>query len=337
MSEVNRQWLLRQRPVGMVKESDFELHETPIPKPGQGEALVKNLFLAFEPAMRGWMEDRESYLPPVGIGDVMRGMTVGQVVESNFDGLAPGDLVSGFTGWQEWCIGDANVTKLAAGATPEFALSILGATGMTAYFGLLDVGKPKAGETLIVSGAAGATGSVVGQIGKLEGLRVIGVAGGKRKCEWLMEELGFDAVVDYKNENIGERLSALCPDGIDVFFDNTGGEVLDAVLARINLNARIVLCGAISHYNDEKPAPGPVNYFNLTPRRGRMEGFIVLDYLERFEEAAAKLSAWCGEGKIVWKVDVQEGFENAPRTFKRLFSGENFGKQLLRIGTASGV
>ncbi len=158
MSKVNRQWLLRRRPVGMVKESDFELHEAPMPKPGPGEALVKNLFLAFEPAMRGWMEDRESYLPPVGIGDVMRGMTVGQVVESNFDGLAPGDLVSGFTGWQEWCIGDANVTKLAAGATPEFALSILGATGMTAYFGLLDVGKPKPGETLVVSGAAGATG-----------------------------------------------------------------------------------------------------------------------------------------------------------------------------------
>ncbi|MBW2363456.1 MAG: NADP-dependent oxidoreductase [Deltaproteobacteria bacterium] len=333
MSEVNRQWLLRRRPVGMVQESDFELRETPLPKPGPGEVLVKNLFLAFEPAMRGWMEDRPSYLPPVGIGEVMRGVTAGQVVESNLAGLEPGDLVSGFAGWQEWCIGDANVTKLPAGATPEFALSILGVTGMTAYFGLLDVGEPQAGETLVVSGAAGATGSVVGQIGKIEGLRVIGLAGGKRKCAWLTEELGFDGAIDYKHENIGERLSQLCPDGVDVFFDNTGGEVLDEVLARINLNARIVLCGGIARYNEEQPLPGPANYLNLTRQRGRMQGFIVLDYLARFDEAAAKLTAWCGEGKIRWKVDVQEGFENAPRTFKRLFTGENFGKQLLRIAT----
>lgn len=330
-NDVNRQWLLRSRPVGMVKKKNFELHEAPIPRPEPDQVLVRNLYLAFEPAMRGWMEDRPSYLPPVGIGDVMRGMTVGQVVESRHPGFEPGELVSGMMGWQEWAIGDPMLRKLPAGATPEFALSVLGITGITAYFGLLDVGRPRSGETVVVSGAAGATGSVVGQIAKIEGCRVVGVAGGAKKCAWLTDELGFDAAIDYRHEDIGERLDALCPDGVDVFFDNVGGEVLDEVLARIALRARIVLCGAIARYNDKKLPPGPSNYFNLTTQRGRMEGFIVLDYLSRFAEAAEKLTAWCAEGKIVWKVDVQEGFENAPRTFKRLFKGENFGKQLLKL------
>ncbi len=331
MSDTNRQWLLRRRPEGMVRKSDFKLVEVPRPEAGPGEILVRTLYLAFEPAMRGWMQDGPNYMPPVAIGEVMRGATVGRVVESNREGFAAGDLVSSFTGWQEWAVGGENFSKLPQGATPEIALSVLGITGITAYFGLLDVGKPRAGETLVVSGAAGATGSVVGQIGKIEGMRVVGIAGGKKKCRWLTEELGFDGAIDYKRENIGKRLSKLCPDGIDVFFDNTGGEALDAALARINQRARVVLCGAISAYNAKKPAPGPSNYYNLTKTRSRMEGFVVLDYAARYAEAREKLAAWCAEGRIRWKVDVQEGFENAPKTLKRLYTGKNFGKQLLKI------
>ena len=332
MSDVNRQWLLRSRPVGMVQESDFELKESPVPSPGDGQALVRNTHLAFEPAMRGWIEDRPSYMPPVAIGEVMRGMTVGEVVESRCDGLVPGDLVSGMAGWQEFVLGDAMLTKLPAETDPTFALSILGATGMTAYFGLLEVGKPESGETVVVSGAAGATGSVAGQIAKFQGCRVVGIAGGPEKCGWLTAEAGFDAAIDYRNENVGARLSELCPDGIDVFFDNVGGEILDEALARIAQRARVVLCGGISRYNEVDVPPGPSNYFNLTIQRGRMEGFIVMDFIPRFAEAAEKLTAWCAEGKLVWQVDMQEGFENAPKTFLRLFSGANVGKQLLRFG-----
>lgn len=331
MNESNRQWLLRARPVGMVRESDFELKETPVPEPGEGEALVRNTHLAFEPAMRGWIEDRPSYMPPVEIGEVMRGMTVGEVVASNFDGLAPGDLVSGMAGWQEYVLGGAMLTKLPPGTDPTFALSILGATGMTAYFGMLDVGKPQSGETVVVSGAAGATGSIAGQVAKLQGCRVVGIAGGVEKCRWLIAEAGFDAAIDYKSEDVGERLSELCPDGIDVFFDNVGGEILNEALARIAQRARVVLCGAISRYNETELPPGPANYFNLTVQRGRMEGFIVMDFIPRFAEAAGKLTAWCAEGKLVWQVDVREGFENAPKTFLRLFSGANVGKQLLKL------
>ncbi len=330
MSEINRQWLLRARPVGMVKESDFELNEAPVPAPENGQVLARTLMLAFEPAMRGWMEDRASYIPPVGLGEVMRGMVVGQVVESRREGFEPGDLVSGMTGWQEYAVSDG-FTKLAPGVTPELALSVVGITGLTAYFGMLDLGRPSAGETVLVSGAAGATGSVAGQLAKIEGARVVGIAGGSEKCAWLTEEAHFDAAIDYQSEEVGARLDELCPGGIDVYFDNVGGSILDDVLARIAQRARVVLCGGISAYNLEDPAPGPRNYFNLVIQRGRMEGFIVLDYLPRFAEAAEKLLAWVAEGKIAWKVDVQEGFENAPKTFFRLFEGSNLGKQLLKI------
>jgi NADPH-dependent curcumin reductase CurA len=335
MSDVNRRWLLRARPVGQVRPSDFELSEAPVPRPAEGQVLVRNLYLAFEPAMRGWMEDRPSYIPPVGLGEVMRGMTVGQVVESRRAGLERGDLVSGMLGWQEWALADSGVQKLPPGVDPTLALSVLGVTGITAYFGLLDVGRPKAGETVVVSGAAGATGSVAGQIARLEGCRVIGIAGGAAKCAWLTGEAGFDAAIDYKAEDVGRRLSALCPRGIDVYFDNVGGPILDEVLARIAQRARIVLCGAISRYNEEKLPPGPSNYFNLVIQRGRMEGFIVIDYLPRWGEAIGKLLGWVAEGKIAWQVDVQRGFENAPRTFQRLFTGANLGKQLLHISDAT--
>jgi hypothetical protein len=332
-SLVNRQWLLAARPHGMVKTSDFSLREAPVTPPGDGEMLVRNLYLAFEPAMRGWMEDRPGYIPPVAIGEVMRGMTVGQVIESKLPGFEVGAFVSGMLGWQEYAtVGrGAMVSKVPPGATLTQPLSVLGVTGLTAYFGLLDLGKPQAGETVVVSGAAGATGSVAGQIAKIHGCRVVGIAGGAEKCRWLVERARFDAAIDYRSEDVGERLRALCPQGIDVFFDNVGGATLDAVLEQIRLRARIVLCGAISGYNAEQRPPGPRNYVNLIMQRGRMEGFIVMDYFPRAAEAVKQLAAWVREGRLVTQEDVQKGFENAPRVFLRLFQGDNVGKQLLEI------
>jgi len=335
MSDTNRRWLLRSRPVGMVKESDFELSEGEIPKPAANEVLVRNLYLAFEPAMRGWMEERPAYMPPIALGEVMRGMTVSRVLESRREGFRPGDLVSCMGGWQEYALADERLSKLLPGVEPALALSVVGITGLTAYFGMLEVGRPRAGETVVVSGAAGATGSVAGQIARLEGCRVIGIAGGPEKCRWLTSEARFDAAIDYKSEDVPERLAALCPDGIHVYFDNVGGPILDDVLRRIARGARIVLSGAISGYNLETPPPGPRNYLALLLRSARMEGFMVFNYASRFEEAQRKLADRVAEGEIAWCVDVQEGFENAPRTFLRLFRGDNLGKQLLLLQPVS--
>jgi NADPH-dependent curcumin reductase CurA len=331
MAETNRQWILRTRPVGMVKESDFELRTAPVPEPGDAQVLVRNRWLSFEPAMRGWMEDRPNYIPPVGIGEVMRGVAVGEVVESRLAGCELGDLVTGMTGWQEWALAGPGLRVLRAGADPTQELSVLGITGITAYFGLLDVGQPKEGDVVVVSGAAGATGSVVGQIARISGCRVIGIAGGPEKCGWLTGEARFDAAIDYKNEDVGARLSELCPDGIDVFFDNVGGPVLDEVLARIARGARIVVCGAITRYSREELPPGPRHYINIMIQRARMQGFVVLDYASRFAEASEALSKWVEDGRLAWKVDVQRGFENAPATLRRLYTGANFGKQLLEL------
>ncbi len=331
MSETNRQWLLRSRPKGMLKESDFELHETQVPTPAEGQLLVRNRWLAFEPAMRGWIDDKPSYMPPVPIGDVMRGMAVGEVIESKLEGYASGDLVTGMTGWQEWAIGDGGLRKLPAGTDPRFALSVLGITGITAYFGLLEIGKPKRGDTVVVSGAAGATGSVVGQIAKRLGCRVVGIAGGREKCAWLTDKAHFDAAIDYKSDDVGARLDALCPDGIDVSFDPVGGPILDEVLARIARDARLVICGAISAYNAEQVPPGPRNYYRIVAQRARMEGFIVIDFLSRAGEAIQNLTDWVADGSIAWEADVQRGFENAPATLLRLYAGANFGKQLLEL------
>jgi NADPH-dependent curcumin reductase CurA len=330
---VNRQWLLAARPKGMVKTSDFVLREVPVTPTGDGEVLVRNLYLAFEPAMRGWMEDRAGYIPPVPLGDVMRGMSVGQVVESNHPEYEAGQFVSGMLGWQEYATAGrgAMVSPLPQGATLTQPLSVLGITGITAYFGLLDLGKPQPGETVVVSGAAGATGSVAGQIAKLKGCRVVGIAGGAQKCRRLVEHGHFDAAIDYRSEDIAKRLRALCPDGVDVFFDNVGGAALDAALEQIRLRARIVLCGAISGYNAEERPPGPRNYVNLVTQRGLMQGFIVIDYLPRAAEAIKDLAGWVRDGRIVYQEDVQQGFENAPRTFLRLFQSENVGKQLLKL------
>ncbi len=331
MSETNRQWIMTSRPAGMVAESNFELRSQAVPEPGEGQVLVRNQWLAFEPAMRGWMEDRPNYIPPVAIGEVMRGMTVGEVVKSRREGFEPGDLVSGMTGWQEWAVADSGVRKLPPGTDPKLALSVLGLTGATAYFGLLEIGQPVEGDVVVVSGAAGATGSVVGQIAKLKGCRVVGIAGGAEKCSWLTDKAHFDAAIDYKSEDVGARLSELCPDGVDVFFDNVGGRVLDDVLARIARGARIVVCGAISQYNLEETGTGPRNYYRIVAQRGRMQGFVVIDFLPRQAEAVADLSKWVAEGKIAWEVDIQHGFENAPKTLLRLYSGANFGKQLLAL------
>ena len=337
MTDTNRQWLLKERPSGMVGPEHFEKVEGPVPTPNldAGEVLVKTLTLGFDPAMRGWIRDERSYLPPVALGEPMRASGVGQVIKSQNPDLPEGTLVQGLLNWQDYSIGDpaglVPPRPLPEGISPNMALSVFGTTSLTAYFGLLDVGQPKAGETVLVSGAAGATGSVVAQIAKLKGCRVIGIAGGEDKCRWLMESCGLDGVIDYKRENLGERLKVLCPNDVDVFFDNVGGDTLEAVIDRMADFGRIVLCGAISQYNAESPAPGPSNLMVLVARRIRMEGFIVLDYLNRAEEAFTELGAWIMEGKIAWREDEQEGFDNIPATLQRLYDGRNQGKQLLKL------
>jgi NADPH-dependent curcumin reductase CurA len=337
MADVNRQWLLKERPTGMVGEEHFDLVESPMPEPNlaAGEVLLKTLMLGFDPAMRGWLVDEPSYLPPVAIGEPMRASGVGQVVASQNPDLPVGALVQGLTNWQEYSIGDPAgmlpPMPLPEGTPPNLALSVFGTTSLTAYFGLLDVGQPKEGDTVLVSGAAGATGSVVAQIARLKGCHVIGIAGGQEKCNWLVESCKVDAVIDYKHDNISERLRELAPKGIDVFFDNVGGDTLEAAIGHMADFGRIALCGGISVYNDEHPRPGPNNLMLLVGRRVRMEGFIVLDFLGRAQEAIDDLTQWVMAGEIVWREDIQEGFENIPATLQRLFDGRNVGKQLLQL------
>tara|TARA_B110000503_G_scaffold271_1_gene398 strand:- start:120 stop:1094 length:975 start_codon:yes stop_codon:yes gene_type:complete len=320
----------------MIGPQNFEYAESPIPTLSAGEVLVKNLFLSFDPTQRNWMVDRPGYLPPVGMGETMRAGSVGQVVDSQHDDFAVGELVQTTGGWQDYAVvapgqGPMGLTKLPAGVSPEMMLSILGITGLTAYFGLLDIGLPKAGETVLVSGAAGATGSIVGQIAKLKGCRVVGIAGGPEKCRWLKEQAGFDAVIDYKNADVNAQIALHCPEKWDVFFDNVGGDILEAALNHLNLHSRIVMCGGISGYNATDPVPGPANLMNLITNRGRMQGFIILDYLPRAMEAIHELMAWVAAGDIIYQVDLKEGFENIPSTLQRLYTGQNVGKQLLKI------
>jgi NADPH-dependent curcumin reductase CurA len=321
-----------KRPVGMVGAANFELREVDAPEPGRGEILVEILYLSFDPAMRGWMEDRPSYIPPVGLGEVMRCAASGRWSSRATSAFPVGSFVSGLFGWQEYALAGRGALRRSSGNAAHVADRVLGITGLTAYFGMLDIGKPQPGETVVVSGAAGATGSVAAQIARIRGARAIGIAGGAEKCAWLLEQARLDAAIDYKSEDVGARLSALCPNGIDVFFDNVGGQILDEVLARIALRARIVLCGGISGYNEKEPPPGPRNLMNVVRQRGRMEGLIVLDYAPRFAEGAAQLAAWVAAGEISHREDVQHGIENAPRAFVRLFSGANLGKQLLQVG-----
>jgi NADPH-dependent curcumin reductase CurA len=335
----NRQWILNARPAGKMTGEEFLWNEAPIPRPSDGQVLIRTLWLSVDPAQRNWMA-RDSYKPAVRLGDVMQSFAVGQVIESRHPDFTPGDLVRGDFSWQDYVVTDGKVFggmhKVAPGTPPNLALSLLGLNGLTSYFGMIEIGKIKAGETVVVSGAAGATGSIAGQIAKIKGCSVIGTAGGKDKCAWLVNEAHFDAAIDYKSEDLGARLSELCPNGIDVFFDNVGGEVLNEVLARINLNARIVLCGSISKSDAATPQPGPANYSNLVARRARMQGFTGLDYPTRVPEAVEALASWQRDGSLVHKEDVAYGLENAPKALLRLFAGENFGKQLVKVADAAG-
>ncbi len=333
----NRRWLLAARPQGIIKESDFKWTEAPVAPLKDGQVLMRNLAFSFDPTQRGWMS-MDTYIPAIPLGQPMRAGAVGQIVESKRNGFAKGDLVQGLLGWEDYTTSEAEGTfgiqKLAPGTDPLMALSLLGTTGLTAYFGTISVGQVKAGDTFVVSGAAGATGSVAGMIAKVKGCRVIGIAGGRAKCDWLTGEAGFDGAIDYKNEDVGAALSKLCPKGIDVYFDNVGGEILDLALARISNGARVVLCGAISQYNEAQgvAARPPRNYFNLIFHGARMEGFLVFHFARQYPQAIAELAKWHSEGKVKNKLDLQLGLENAPKTIIRLFTGANFGKQLLKIG-----
>ncbi len=329
----NKQLLLRKRPIGLPDADTWELVHTAIPALQDGEMLIKVHYISLDPAMRGWLNEVKSYLPPVGLGEVMRAGGVGEVLESKNDLFQAGDFVQGSTGVQTHLVSAPNGWyKIDPRLAPlPLYLSALGMTGMTAYFGLLDIGQPKAGETVVVSAAAGAVGSIVGQIAKIKGCRVIGIAGGAEKCQQLVDKWGFDGAIDYKNEEVKTRLKALCPDGIDVYFDNVGGDILDMVLTRIRRNARIVICGAISQYNNTSAAKGPSNYLSLLVNRARMEGFVVFDYAARYREAALEMGQWILEGKLQSTEHIEAGIEQFYPAFLKLFKGENRGKLMLKV------
>ena len=332
--ELNHQIRLAARPIGLPKRSDWQFTEKPVPEPRRdGEVLAKVLYLSLDPAMRGWMNESKSYIAPVGIGEVMRAGGVGRVVASKHSGFAVGDYVSGLVGVQEYAALDgAQLIKIDPKVAPlPTFLNTLGMPGMTAYFGLLDVGQPKPGETVVVSGAAGAVSATVGQIAKIKGCRAVGIAGGTAKCRYLVDELGFDAAVDYKAGDTRKNLRTHCPNGVDVYFDNVGGDILDLVLAVLRRHARVVICGAISQYNNTTPVKGPSNYLSLLVNRARMEGMVVFDYVDRFPQAARDIAAWIAAGKLKSREDIVEGLETFPETLLKLFSGENFGKLILKV------
>ncbi|WP_100641203.1 NADP-dependent oxidoreductase [Alteromonas facilis] len=329
----NRQFLLASRPIGEPNESNWTLSTSETPALGDNQILVRIDYISLDPAMRGWMNDGKSYIEPVQIGAVMRAGTVGEVLESTDPNFAAGDFVYGHFGVQEYAVVDTKgVHKVDPRLAPlERYLGVLGMPGMTAYFGILDTGNPQPGETVVVSGAAGAVGTVVGQIAKIKGCRVIGIAGGQDKCDYLINELGFDGAIDYKHEDVKQGLKRECPKGVDVYFDNVGGDILDDVLTRINFKARIVICGAISQYNNTTPVKGPSNYLSLLVNRARMEGIVVFDNAKHYGKAAAEMAGWIAEGKLKAKEHVVEGFEKFPQTLMMLFKGENFGKLVLKV------
>lgn len=330
----NRQIVLAARPEGLPKPSDFRLVETPVPELAEGQFLLKTNYLSVDPYMRGRISEAKSYAEPVAIGEVMVGGTVGTVVKSQHPGYRPGEVVVGYWGWQEYAVSDGQgIVRFDTSLAPmSTALGVLGMPGMTAYFGLLEIGKPKAGDTVFVSGAAGAVGSLVGQIAKIKGAsKVVGIAGTKEKCAWIVDELGFDAAVDYRDERVSARLRAECPEGIDVYFDNVGGPILDTCLAQLAMRGRVVLCGAISLYNAESLPPGPANYLNLLMKRGRMEGFIILDYVDRFPEAQAEMFGWVAEGKVRSAEHFVDGLEHCTEALNLLFTGGNTGKVIVRL------
>jgi NADPH-dependent curcumin reductase len=333
----NQQIRLAARPVGMVKPSDWNFTAEPVRDLADGEILVKVLYLSLDPAMRGWMNDAKSYIRPVAIGEVMRAGGIGKVVASKSPKFAVGDVVSGGTGVQQYWIGAADDKTAAfykvdpkAAPLPKY-LNALGMPGMTAYFGLLDIGQPKAGETVAVSGAAGAVGQTVGQVAKQKGCRVVGIAGGKEKCDFVINDLGFDACIDYKGGSVREGLKQHCPKGVDIYFDNVGGDILDDVLTRINMKARIIICGAISQYNNTTPVKGPANYLSLLVNRARMEGMVVFDYADRYHLAAKDIATWMKEGSFKTREDIVNGLDKFPEALNMLFEGKNFGKLVLKV------
>jgi NADPH-dependent curcumin reductase CurA len=333
---VNRQYLLKERPRGRPVPACYEWREGPAGAPADGELLVRNLYLSLDPAIRGWMDDAPSYMPPIPVGSVMRGTTIARVVESRCDGFRAGDIVQGLNGWEDYSItpgaGFTAKVPLELHRPLTNFLSVLGPTGLTAYFGLLEVGRPRRGETVLVSGAAGAVGCIAGQIAAILGCRVAGIAGGAEKCRWITEQLGFDAAIDYKREtDLRAAIHAACPGGVDVYFDNVGGPLLECVLANINEHARLLMCGAISGYNAVEPPPGPRNLWQLIVKSARLEGFLIKSYLGRWAEGRAQMAAWLDAGLIKHREHVDRGLENAPQSFLRLFDGNHDGKLIVDI------
>jgi len=328
--------MLAARPSGFPKESDFQLVESPVPTPGPGEFLIRTIFLSVDPYMRGRMNDRPSYAPPVGLGQTMVGNIVGQVAQSNHPKFPAGAYVEARLGWQEFAVSDGKGVRIV---DPQIAplsafIGVLGMPGLTAYFGLLDIGQPKPGETVLVSGAAGAVGSAVGQIAKILGCRVVGVAGTDEKVRYVIDDLGFDTAFNYRGvKDYVARLKEFCPNGIDVYFDNVGGELTDAVFQAMNVHARICVCGQISQYNLDQPELGPRLLWKLIEKRAKVQGFLVLDYAARYKEGAAQLAEWLRSGKLRYRETIVQGLENAPRAFIGLLHGENIGKQLVQVST----
>jgi len=337
MADLNRQITLAARPLGFPKESDFRLVESPLPQIGEREVLIRTIYLSVDPYMRGRMNDRASYARPVGIGEVMTGGVVGRVVASNQERLRAGDIVEGLLGWQDYAVtGGEGLRKVDPNLAPvSTALGVLGMPGMTAYFGLLEIAPPRASETVVVSGAAGAVGSLVGQIAKIKGCRVVGIAGSDEKVDYVRRELGFDAAINYHTTpSLFKALAEACPKGVDVYFDNVGGPITDAVIALLNPRARVSVCGQISQYNAEKPELGPRLLWKLIEKQARVEGFLVFQFADRYKEGAAQLAEWLRSGQVKYRENIVRGLENAPRAFIGLLHGENIGKQLVQVSEA---
>ncbi len=336
MSETNRRFLLRQRPKERVDADTFELVTEPVPEIGDGEALIRTEYISIDPTNRTWLNDTPTYLPPVGIGEVVRAGGIGRVVASKHPAYEEGKLVQGFVGWQEWLVASDEapllpVTEIPGVTSPSAYLGVLGMTGLTAWVGMREIAKPQEGETVVVSAAAGAVGSVAGQLAKADGARVVGIAGGPDKCSMLTDRLGFDAAVDYKADDWREQLAAATPEGIDVDFENVGGEIMEAVFARINIRARIALCGLISGYNEDDPPPGPRSFGNLLIKRARLQGFIVLDHFGQAQQAGTEIGELLTSGRMEGLETVVEGFERLPDALNMLFDGANTGKLSVKV------
>ncbi len=333
-SRINRQFRLASRPVGHIKPSNFEYREEPLPVPQEGQILVRLFYLSLDPTNRIWMDARPQYMPPVAVGDVMRGVAMGQVEVSKTSQWQEGDLVSGLLGWQDYAVIDGSAVypvPQIEGVPLSVFLGPLGFTGLTAYFGLLDIGQPESGETVVVAAASGAVGSMVGQIARLKGCRAVGITSSAEKCRWLTESLGFEAAINYQTSELNSALSQACPQGIDIYFENVGGTILNTVLTQMNLFGRIPLCGLISTYNAINPLSGPDNFEQILMKRLRVQGFIILDYASRFEEALVEMQQWFREGKIKYAEEIISGLENAPQAIEKLFTGNKVGKLLIKV------